>query len=131
MKTGNSNDDTAFEYSGFSGIDYYDHLDKETKNKNVKFSLSKYEFSLYKEGDAFPSELIRIKRFVTKDEECWKFFINSNPEMINSNPIFILNSKDFNKKQIDFLRSVDGFQFLVEEFKYKRLDKLVEKIKKL
>lgn len=79
--------------------------------QSIKHILSKYEYDLYKEEDDIATKVIRVRRFSMPNKgEKWKIFEDNKV-------IFILDGTKLNGKEKDFLRTVDGVNFLIKQFK--------------
>ncbi len=79
--------------------------------QSIKHILSKYEYDLYKEEDDIPQKVIRVKRFSMPNKgEKWKVFEDTKV-------IFILDGTKLNNKEKDYLRTVEGVNFLITQFK--------------
>lgn len=75
----------------------------ETKSSSV---ILKQNTELFNEEKNIPGEVIRIKRRIRKGEEEWLV-------MHGKNITLILPSSEFNQKEQDFFKTVDGFLFLI------------------
>jgi hypothetical protein len=84
---------------------------EETKDGNLKYSLSKFEYDLYHEEDDKTEKIIRVKRVSLPNKgERWKI-------LEDSKVMFVVEGAKLNKKEKDFLRTVDGVNFLIEQYK--------------
>lgn len=91
-----------------------------------KFNLSKFEFDLYHEEDDVAEKVIRIKRVSLPNKgEKWKIFEDNKV-------MFVVEGAKLTNKEKDFLRSVDGMNFLIAQFKkgIKSFNALKTEIKK-
>jgi len=84
---------------------------EEAKDQTIKHGLSRFELDLYKEEDDVALKTIRVKRFVmpNKDEK-WKVFEDTKV-------LLIIDGTRLTKKEKTFLRTVDGFNFLISQYK--------------
>jgi hypothetical protein len=83
----------------------------EFKDQSTKHSLSKFEYDLYHEEDDKIEKIIRVKRIsMPNNGEKWKIFED------NSVVVIVEGSKLTNKEK-DFLRSVEGVNFLITQYK--------------
>jgi len=83
----------------------------ETTESAVKYNLSKYEYDLYHEEDDIANPFIRVKRFsLPNKNERWKFFEDNKIT-------FTLEGTKLTNKEKEFLRSVDGANFLLQGYK--------------
>lgn len=93
LKAGGSSSDTGF------------------KDSHMKYILSKFEYDLYHEEDDKANKVIRVKRFSLPNKgERWKIFEDTKV-------VFVLEGIKLSKKERDFLRTPDGFSFLINEYK--------------
>lgn len=86
-------------------------LSDAPEQQSIKHILSKYEYDLYKEEDDIAQKVIRVKRFSMPNKgEKWKIFEDNKV-------IFILEGTKLTGKEKDFLRTVEGVNFLIKQFK--------------
>lgn len=84
---------------------------EEVKDTNLKYNMSKFEYDLYHEEDDISEKVIRVKRVsMPNKQEKWKV-------MTDNKVIFIIEGTKLNNKEKDFLRSVDGVNFLIKQCK--------------
>lgn len=84
---------------------------EEFKDQNQKYNLSKFEFDLYHEEYDTTEKVIRVKRVNMPNKgEKWKI-------MEDNKVMFILEGTKLNNKERDFLRTPDGFNFLIAQYK--------------
>lgn len=77
----------------------------------AKHSLSKFEYDLYHEEDDISEKVIRVKRISLPNKgERWKLFEDNKI-------LFIVEGSKLNNKEKEFLRSVDGVNFLIIQCK--------------
>ena len=98
----------------------------EMKDTNLKYNLSKFEYDLYHEEDDVAEKVIRVKRIsMPNKSEKWKIFEDNKVS-------FIVEGTKLNNKEKDFLRSVDGVNFLIKQCKsgIKSFNSLKNEIKK-
>lgn len=86
-------------------------ITEEFKESGSKRTFSKYEHDLYNEESDVAEKVIRVKRITmpNKDEK-WKIFEDNKV-------IFIIEGAKLNNKEKIFLRSIEGFNFLISKFK--------------
>ena len=99
---------------------------EEGKDGNTKYSLSKFEYDLYHEEDDKAEKVIRVKRVDMPNKgEKWKIFEDSKV-------MFIVEGTKLNNKEKDFLRTIDGVNFLIAQYKagIKSFNSLKNEIKK-
>lgn len=86
-------------------------ITEEFKESGSKRTFSKYEHDLYNEESDVAEKVIRVKRITmpNKDEK-WKIFEDNKV-------IFIIEGTRLNNKEKIFLRSIEGFNFLISKFK--------------
>ena len=99
---------------------------EEYKDQNLKYNLSKFEFDLYHEEDDVAEKVIRVKRVSMPNKgEKWKIFEDNKV-------MFVVEGAKLTNKEKDFLRTVDGVNFLISQFKQgiKSFNALKNEIKK-
>jgi len=83
----------------------------EFKENNVKYVLGKFEYDLYHEEDDKIEKVIRVKRLTLPNNgERWKIFENNKEKLI-------IEGAKLSKKEKEFLRTPNGFNFLIKKFK--------------
>jgi len=99
---------------------------EEVKDNNQKHNLSKLEMDLFHEEYDKIEKIIRVKRlsFPNKGEK-WKIFEDNKV-------IHIIDGAKLTNKEKDFLRTPDGFNFLIAQHKVgiKSFNSLRAEIKK-
>ena len=98
----------------------------EESKDGLKYSLSKFEYDLYHEEDDKAEKVIRVKRVAMPNKgEKWKIFEDNKV-------MFILEGTKLTNKEKDFLRTVDGVNFLIAQYKQgiKSFNSLKNEIKK-
>lgn len=84
---------------------------EETKDTFSSHINSKYDYDLYHEEDDKQEPMIRVKRFNMPNKgEKWKVF-NDNKV------IFSIESPKLSKKEREFLQSIAGFNFILNQAK--------------
>jgi hypothetical protein len=84
---------------------------EDIKGQNNKYNLSKFEFDLYNEESNVVEKIIRVKRFSMPNKgEKWKIFEDSKV-------MFVVEGSKLTNKERLFLRTVDGVNFLLTEYK--------------
>ena len=99
---------------------------EEQKDPNLKYNLSKFDHDLYHEEDDVSEKVIRVKRLSMPNKgEKWKIFEDNKV-------MFIVEGTKLTNKEKDFLRTVDGVNFLIEQYKagIKSFNSLKNEIKK-
>ncbi len=71
-------------------------------------NLKENEF--FKTENYIPHVMIRVKRTISKGEEQWKV-------LENNTTVLILKSSRFTNKEKEFLRTQDGFNYIINGFK--------------
>lgn len=80
---------------------------EEFKDPNLKYNLSKFEYDLYHEEDDRAEKVVRVKRVSLPNKgERWKIFEDNKV-------VFTLEGTKLTNKEKEFLRSVDGVNFLL------------------
>jgi hypothetical protein len=77
----------------------------ELYNNNIS---SKSDIELFKEEDNVVHTLINVKYYKTKDE--WRVFENKKE-------VLIIPASVLNKKQREFLKTINGIRFLIDRWK--------------
>lgn len=86
-------------------------VNDEAKEQGIKYSLSKFEYDLYHEEDDVPEKVIRVKRIGMPNKGCkWKIFEDNKA-------VFVVDGLKLTNKEKDFLGSVEGFNFLIAQYK--------------
>lgn len=84
---------------------------EEFKDSNSRYNLSKFEYDLYHEEDDKTEKIIRVKRVSMPNKgERWKI-------MEDTKVVFIIEGAKLNNKEKDFLRTADGVNFLIAQYK--------------
>lgn len=99
---------------------------EEFKDINQKYNLSKFEFDLYHEEYDVAEKVIRVKRVSMPNKgEKWKIFEDTKV-------MFTLEGAKLTNKEKEFLRTPDGFNFLIAQYKQgiKSFNALKTEIKK-
>lgn len=87
------------------------YTEGETKPDNIKYVLSKFEYDLYHEEDDIQLPVIRVKHFKLPNAgERWKIFSDTKV-------VFIVEGSKLGKKEREFLRGINGINFLIGEYK--------------
>ena len=91
--------------------DFDTGFDTQSEQAYSAFKLSKADFELFDDAKAVPQRLVRIKRIgsVNKNEK-WKVFEGSELK-------FTVDGTKLSKKEKLFLRTVEGVNFLIAEYK--------------
>lgn len=101
-------------------------MTEEIKEQNLRYNLSKFEFDLYHEELDVAEKVIRVKRVSMPNKgEKWKIFEDNKV-------VFVVEGSKLNNKEKDFLRTVDGVNFLISQYKagIKSFNSLKNEIKK-
>lgn len=99
---------------------------EEVKDTALKYNLSKFEYDLYHEEDDKSEKVIRVKRVSMPNKgEKWKIFEDNKV-------MFVLEGTKLTNKEKEFLRTVDGVNFLIAQYKQgiKSFNSLKNEIKK-
>lgn len=90
-----------------------DHSDELLEDiKNYQYTTnSKFEHDLYHDEDNIVSPLIRVKR-VSLPDNGDKWCVYSNDQIV-----FSFDNKKLTKKESAFLRTMDGFNFIISIYK--------------
>ena len=99
---------------------------EENKDAFHGHTLSKFEYDLYHEEDDIATPIIRIKRVsMPNKNEKWKI-------MADNKIVMIVEGTKLSNKEKDFLRTVEGVNFLIAQCKagIKSFNSLKNEIKK-
>jgi hypothetical protein len=99
---------------------------EEFKDQNFKYNMSKFEYDLYHEEDNIMEKIIRVKYFsLPNNGERWKIFEDNKA-------VFTIEGSKLTNKEKQFLRSIDGVNFLISQYKHgiKSFNYLKTEIKK-
>jgi hypothetical protein len=84
---------------------------EEFKDSNLKYNLSKFEYDLYHEEEDVALPVIRVKRTSLPNKgERWKIFEDNKA-------MFVIEGSKLTNKEKEFLRTVEGVNFLLEQYK--------------
>lgn len=80
---------------------------EDFKDGNMKYNMSKFEYDLYHEEDDKSEKVVRVKRVAMPNKgERWRIFED------NKN-VFTLEGAKLTNKEKEFLRGVEGVNFLL------------------
>ncbi len=83
----------------------------EVKANNSKYNLNKFDYDLFKDEYNIIQKVIRIKKINISSKQCkWKV-------MDDNKTIFIIESAKLNKREKEFLQTLDGFNFMLKAAK--------------
>lgn len=102
-------------------------ISEEFKDQSSKHTLNKFEYDLYHEEDDLSFKVIRVKHVSLPNKgDKWKI-------MEDNKPIFIVEGSKLTNKEKDFLKTVDGVNFLISQYKVgiKSINSLKIEIKKV
>lgn len=100
-------------------------ITEEFKDQNSKYNLSRFEYDLYHDEDNITEKTIRVKRVSMPNKgEKWKI-------LEDNKVVFTVEGVKLGKKEKEFLRTIDGVNFLIERQKLgiKSFNSLKNKIK--
>lgn len=84
---------------------------EEFKDQNSKYNFGKFEYDLYHEEDDVALPVVRVKHISMPNKgERWKIFEDNKVS-------FIVEGSKLNKKEREFLRTIDGVNFLIAQHK--------------
>jgi len=109
------------------GSDSNQTISEEFKDQSSKHTLNKFEYDLYHEEDDVAFKVIRVKHIGLPNKgDKWKI-------MEDNKSIFIIEGNKLTKKEKDFLKTVDGMNFLISQYKtgLKSLNYLKNEMKKI
>ena len=81
-----------------------------SNKKQSKQGLSKFEQDLFKEENNNVGKVISIKRILSNKIEKWKI-------LEDDKVVMIIEGHRLTNKEKTFLRTVDGFNFLIKQYK--------------
>jgi hypothetical protein len=100
---------------------------EDFKDPTLKGNLSKFDYDLFKEEDDISEKVIRVKRMSMPNKgERWRIF-EDNKVILN------IEGTKLTNKEKEFLRTVEGVNFLIAQFKsgnIKSFNSLKKEIKK-
>lgn len=102
------------------------HTSGDMKPENPQNILGRSDYDFFDEEKDVVEKTIRVKRSsIPNKNERWKIFENAKI-------IFIVESSKISKKEKEYLRTLDGFNFLIAQFKtgIKSLNQLKIQLKK-
>jgi hypothetical protein len=86
-------------------------ITEEIKDQNNKYNLSKFEFEFYHEEFSKPQPIVRLRRFSAPNKgEKWKIFEDNKV-------MFTIEGSKLNNKERYFLKTVEGVNFLLNQYK--------------
>lgn len=85
-------------------------MPEDLKEATFKHGNGKQELELFKDEDNKVEKIIRVKRSVVKGIEKWTL-------LEDKNIILSFGVDDVSASQVDFLRTVEGFNFLIAQYK--------------
>lgn len=109
-------------YDSSVSSEYFDSKD----HQNVKSVLSKFDYDLFDEEKDVVERVVRVKRVQMPNKgEKWK--ITEDGKVV-----FIVEGTKISKKEREYLRTPDGFNFLIAQYKVgiKSVNKLKIELKK-
>lgn len=109
-------------FDNSSGSDFF-----ESKNYQTKSILNKYEYDLFDEDKDVVEKVVRVKRTQLPNKgERWRIIENNKVA-------FTIEGTKVSKKEKEFLRTLDGFNFLITQFKAgtKTISRLKFELKRL
>jgi len=104
----------------------HDGLQEDFKEQTIKHPLSKFEYDLYHEEEDISMPVVRVKRVNMPNKgEKWKI-------MEDNKVMMVVEGVKLNKKECEFLRTIDGVNFLINQYKtgIKSFNALKKEIKK-
>jgi hypothetical protein len=110
-----------------SSTDSNASITDEVKDQNLKYNLSKFEYDLYHEEDDIAEKVIRVRRVSMPNKgERWKIFEDNKA-------VLIIEGAKLTNKEKEFLRTVNGVNFLINQYKngIKSFNALKIELKKL
>jgi hypothetical protein len=84
--------------------------DYSVDDKNPFLNTLHLDCELFKEEDDISTTAIRVKRFKTKAAEEWRIYEDKNI-------ILVLKGTRFTNSEKAFLRTLNGFQYIIDGYK--------------
>jgi hypothetical protein len=79
--------------------------------QNVKNVLSKFDYDLFNEEEDVVEKVVRVKRVSLPNKgERWKIIEDNKT-------VFVVEGSKISKKEREYLRGIDGFNFLIAQAK--------------
>lgn len=108
---------------------------EEFKDHNQRHNLSKIEMDLYHEEYDVAEKVIRVKRFALPNKgEKWKILEETKVQSkVTTKVMFVVEGTKLTNKEKEFLRTPEGFNFLIAQYKsgIKSFNSLKSEIKKM
>lgn len=84
---------------------------EDFKEPGLKNNLSKFDHDLYHEEDDISEKVIRVKKVsMPNNGSKWKI-------MVDNKIVFTIESTKISKKEKDFLGTIDGFNYILQQAK--------------
>ena len=92
--------------------------------KDSKHIMGRFEYELFKEEDNKVEKVVRVKRITVGKVDKWKFFEDTKC-------LFTMEATKFTTEERDYLRTPEGFMFLMDIAKKRSFDimKIKEQLK--
>lgn len=92
--------------------EYNSTISDDFKEQNIKYTLSKREDDLFREENNIAGKVLRVKWIkLPRNGNRWKIVDEHNKVL------FVVEGNKFGKKEQAFLQTVNGFTFLIQQFK--------------
>lgn len=99
-------------YQNYNDYRQTSTISDDFREQNIKYTLSKRDDDLYREENDIITGVLRIKWIGLPNRgDRWKILDQHNKIL------FVLEGSKLTKKERTFLRSIDGFNFLITQFK--------------
>lgn len=89
---------------------YFTNDPSDYSGQNSKHIVNKFDHDLYNEESNIVNTLVRVKRIGSGATEKWKI-------MVDNKLAFTLEGSKVSKKEKEFLRTLDGINFLIAQAK--------------
>lgn len=87
-------------------------ISDDFKEQNIKYTLSKREDDLYREENNIAGKVLRVKWIkLPRNGNRWKIVDEHNKVL------WIIEGSKLGKKEQTYLRTAEGFNFLIQQFK--------------
>jgi hypothetical protein len=86
-------------------------ITEEMRENSTKYSLNRVDCDLHREENDVIEKVIRVKRITAPNKtEKWKIFEDTKV-------VYVLEGTKLNSKEREYLKTVDGFNFLLSQYK--------------
>lgn len=94
----------------FKHLPAIEEEEKPVSEVNPLLNSLHIDCELFKEEDNIRNTTIRVKKFKVKGVEEWRIFEDKTV-------VLVLNSSRFSNSEKEFLRTIDGFNYIISGYK--------------